>query len=522
MKPSRVELEKPRKPGKKAVARAKTRLARGAGKPNRPKGPFAFVRVHPIKTLADLGRIENHAKRLDDKGRHNPALTHLNVASCAYNPTDPLGVVQSFKNFKTQTGAVEGQGAIALHLIVGISLQVITEHGDPHDPDNPKNRQFLAEAKRWAASVFGEGATIHDRFDFDEAGAGVIDIVVCPTEVQKGGRGRQPKLTISTRSALMSYQRKLVDENVGYVAQQGSKRSYSALQDGWAHHAAQTLHPDITRGVAKEISGATHVTADVFKRIAIAEKRRLKDAQDKLDATILATAAAQQAAEAERAEAMAALAAAQTDRTTATGDREAAAAARRSASRDRVDAEIARVDMLRRLDEATETRDAADRERASAWAEIEEVRRQVDDNWDAAERRMEEARQAREKADARLNAAADAEKELSARRAALDVQEAKQIERETHRDFDQKIVIESVAYDELIYDAQKQGLEFADYTETHVRESVTKSLIRQGSWLELVATAFAKTWGALRAFTATLTEDAEASIIGDARNRLGL
>ena len=515
MQPAPPKPKKARKTEEKALSRSRKRSARAKiGHNSAKRGPFAFVRVHPIRSLAGLGKIERHAKRLDNKFRHDPARTHLNVAACAYNADDPCGVVGSFKSFKKQTGAVEGQGAIALHLVVGISPEVVAAHGDPHDPENPKNVEFLEEAKRWAASVFGEGATIHSRLDVDEDGSGVVDLVVCPTETQKGGRGRKEKLTISTRAALMNYQRALVDAGTGYVAQQSSKRSYSALQDGWALHA-RALHPEITRGVPKEVTGAKHVTADVFKRLALEEKRRLAVAQERLDATVIATAGARAEAESARAEAAAALAAARADRAAAQRDQDAAAEARRGSTRDRLAASMAR-------QEADQTREIAAQERASAWAEIEGARRDVEKDWASIETREASARKLSEEADKKSAAVEAALENLNKRQAVLDRAEAAQREREIHREADQKIVIESIAYDELYYDEQREVLDFSEATKPEDRAPVENSLKRQGGWLQMVAVAFSKTWSALRRFTSTLSEDAETALISEARNNLGM
>ncbi|MDN7351319.1 hypothetical protein [Acetobacter senegalensis] len=169
------------------------------------------VRVQQIKSMATIRMAEAHGKREDEvsEKRVEKSRTFLNLVASRYSPAAPLELEIAYKAFKEATGASEGKGAaIMAHMIVVISPDVLAETGDPRDPNNPKVQALFEQAQAWARSEFGEESLIAARLDVDEKGAGVVDLFVCPTAMQSGGRGRKPKLTISVKSGLEAVAKK--------------------------------------------------------------------------------------------------------------------------------------------------------------------------------------------------------------------------------------------------------------------------------------------------------------------------
>ena len=233
---------------------------------------FAAVRCVRIKNIGHLRQSEAHAKRADDTSqmRVDASRTALNLAASPYRPDAPLGLVDAFRAFKSATGACEGSknSAIGLHVLCVISPELVTQSGDLHDPNNPVNRQIFNQAQEWAKATFGTDSLVAARMDMDEAGGGVVDLFVCPTAVKQGGRGRKPKLTISTRDALMSIQR-----------QHGAMLSFSALQDSWADHAQRHIDPRLERGKPKAETQRQHVHADVLREQGAKAAAALREAE---------------------------------------------------------------------------------------------------------------------------------------------------------------------------------------------------------------------------------------------------
>lgn len=248
---------------------------------------FAAVRCVRISSIGQMRAIENHGRRLDDASarRVDPARTSQNLAASPYSPEDPLAVVDAFKAFKATTGAVEAKsGAIGLHVLAIVSPELIREAGDLHDPNNPVNRRLFQQAQDWAKATFGADSLVAARLDVDEKGGGVVDLVVCPTAIKQGGRGRKPKLTISPRDALAKIQQ-----------EHGAKRSFAALQDSWTNHAREHVDPRLKRGQPKEETGRKHVLADALREADATAAAVLADAR--IDAEVMRRIAAEDAAE---------------------------------------------------------------------------------------------------------------------------------------------------------------------------------------------------------------------------------
>lgn len=235
------------------------------------KEAFAAIRVQKIKSLSTVKAAEAHGRRLDEASskRVEKDRSPLSLAFSQYSPDDPLALEGAYKAFKKATGASEGKGAaIMAHMIAVISPEVLAESGDPRDPNNPKVRALFEQAQTWARSEFGETSLVAARLDVDEAGAGVVDLFVCPTAMQSGGRGRKEKLTISVKSGLEAV-----------AAKNGNKRSYSAIQDSWGDWASQRIDPRLKRGKPKRETMREHVHADLFRE----RVEELNQRQNELD-----------------------------------------------------------------------------------------------------------------------------------------------------------------------------------------------------------------------------------------------
>lgn len=219
---------------------------------------FAAVRVEKIRDLKHLNRVALHGQRLDPaaKTRVDPARTNLNLAASDY-ADDPLDLVAAFKERKRRSGATEyGKAAIGLHAVLVVSPDLVSEHGDPHEPKNPINQKFFEQGQRWAESEFGSGSVIGARLDMDEAGSGVLDLIIVPVASARMNKNREKKI-ISVNKALDKIQEKY-----------GTPRSYEALQDSWSTHAKKHIDKRLKRGRPKKETARRHIHADVFREVA--------------------------------------------------------------------------------------------------------------------------------------------------------------------------------------------------------------------------------------------------------------
>jgi hypothetical protein len=227
---------------------------------------YAFARVQKIKNHAGLVSAERHARRQDNSAHIDKDKTHLNEAEGYPGVDDPLSIVKAYKARKKDAGASERKGAsVALHAILGVSPEWVAAAGDVHDPQNPRNRALFDSAKKFMEERFGPGSVIHTRLDVDEAGAGVVDVIVVPVvEYQQRGKTKRQ-----------------VSANSGLEAAFGRGRNYRRLQDAWADHCKRTLDPEIKRGRRREETGRDHVHHAVYRpameRVA-AEAKALKAA----------------------------------------------------------------------------------------------------------------------------------------------------------------------------------------------------------------------------------------------------
>ena len=219
----------------------------------------AFIRAEKVRDLPELSRLASHGRRLDPTGRRrtdNRLLTPFNPAGSVYSPHDPLDVVGAHRAALAEMGAVPyGRAAIALHLLVGVSPELIRESGGLHDPRNPMNQALIEKALAWAAEIFGAGAVIAWRMDLDEAGGGLVDIFLVPTRVARMN-ARCEKRIVSVHGALE-------DVRLAHKA----TFSYSALQSSWATYAGATIDARLHRGEPKASTGRAHLPPDIYRRV---------------------------------------------------------------------------------------------------------------------------------------------------------------------------------------------------------------------------------------------------------------
>lgn len=220
---------------------------------------FAAVRVQKIMGLRGMQSIENHGRRLDpaSAARVDPSKSKDNLAwSCA---DDDLAVVDAFKRRKADTGAKEYRGSpLGLHVLCVVSPEWLQAAGDLHDPGNDRNRALFQAARDWGDQTFGPGAVVAARMDMDEAGGGVVDLVIVPVhEVKQRGKVKSQ-----------------ISVNKAYESAFGGGRVFSKMQDSWAGFAQEHLDSAIERGRSKALTGREHVHADIYRpMIQEAEKQ---------------------------------------------------------------------------------------------------------------------------------------------------------------------------------------------------------------------------------------------------------
>lgn len=234
------------------------------------KGIFSAVRCFNIKSIQSLANARDHAFRRDENSqkRVDASRTPLNLVVSQYGE-DGRDVVDCFKQFKAKTGIKEQKNAsVCLHMLCIVSPEWLQETGDPRDPNNPRVKQLFQQSQAWAESEFGAGSVIASRLDVDEAGAGVVDVFVCPSAVVRQ-KNRPDKTVISTRKALKDIQRKYK-----------KPRSFMALQDSWSDYAKNNLDERIQRGIPKSVSQREHVHADIYRPIAQQADKLLREAEE--------------------------------------------------------------------------------------------------------------------------------------------------------------------------------------------------------------------------------------------------
>ena len=229
---------------------------------------YAFVRNLKtssganLKDFAQIQSAERHAKREDltGKSRQRPDGDHQQnyFWSRAGEGLDHGGAdyAAAFKAHKAAHGIkTERKGAaLGLHLLVGVSPEWLAEDGDPRDLSNPRVQMLIEHAKLWAEEWMGEGAVWAVRYDTDEAGAGVVDILASPVRENRAGRAKTGKPSISVNKALKELQ-----------AEYNESTSYAAMQSSWAGYAQDYLSMFLDRGKRASETNREHVSPEAYK-----------------------------------------------------------------------------------------------------------------------------------------------------------------------------------------------------------------------------------------------------------------
>ena len=294
---------------------------------------YAFTRCKTVRTMRGLINASRHAARLDASAERrmrpdaNPARraiawrpvyapgdppTRPNWAAVpTLQPGDPkpraVDYPAAFRERKAMTGARERKNsAPALHVLCGVSRQWLQETGDPHDPiRNPRVMQLASAAVRWGEAAFGgPGAVIGARLDLDEFGAAVVDLFVSPVANIAFGRSRDPRPTISVRSALAG-----LSEKHGMSARQ----SFGAVATDWAEFAKQHLDDRLERGKPAAETGRAHIPPDEYRAEMERLDREKREAERELERVRALSSAALADADAKLADLEDALTVAQDD-----------------------------------------------------------------------------------------------------------------------------------------------------------------------------------------------------------------
>ena len=223
--------------------------------------PFkAAIRAGSLKSIGtgrgSIAAAESHAKRLDPVAQSRVVIESDPIAWSKAG--GPLDYVEAFKAHKRETGAGERRSAgLAIEFKAVVSPDWLAEGGaNPRDPENPRVRQLVAEARIWAESWGGKGAVWAVRYDTDEKGAGVVDVFMSPVREQahKSGKARAVISCRKAKAELLEAERAL-DPDL--------KTSGAAMQSSWARWCGQRLDARIERGQSRELTGRDHVHAEV-------------------------------------------------------------------------------------------------------------------------------------------------------------------------------------------------------------------------------------------------------------------
>lgn len=227
---------------------------------------FAFVRNlqtsggSNLKDFAQIQSAERHAKRQDktSKARQVKGRSHTSnhFWSKAGEGLEGGGAdyAAAYKAHKKAMGiTTERKGAaIGQHLLVGVSPEWLAETGDPRDWTNPRVRALIEEATEWAESWMGQGAVWAVRYDTDEKGAGIVDILASPIRTAHHKSGKS-KPAISVRKA-----------NAELAEKWGRPNAFQAMQDSWSAHAQRNLDKRLLRGVPKAETKREHLSPEDY------------------------------------------------------------------------------------------------------------------------------------------------------------------------------------------------------------------------------------------------------------------
>jgi len=258
------------------------------------KTQFAFIRQLQkgsganLKTLSDIKSAERHANRLDNTS----ALRQRKGASHADNyfwsnigeglEAGGADYVAAYKAHKLRHGVKsERKGAaLASHALVGVSPEWLEETGSPHDLNNPRVQALIEASKAWVETWSGEGMVWGVRYDVDEVGSGVVDVLASPVHVQFHKSGSSsPKISINkANDKLLSQVNERLKKEWVTGGQKSEdykpvRKSFRAMQYSWAWYAQEHLSPELQRGIYIETTRRQHLFPEEYKEALAAQEK---------------------------------------------------------------------------------------------------------------------------------------------------------------------------------------------------------------------------------------------------------
>ena len=262
---------------------------------------FAFTRAKPIQSVQALSAMGRHGARMDrtaaNRMRADADMECRAVGFRALDEEDGKGIYRligttapgeplpwvadyraAWRARVEKSGARTRKGsAVALHILAAVSPAWLSEDGgNPHDPASERVEALIRGAVAWGERTFGKGATIAARYDCDEEGSGVVDLLVAPVENLKFGKSPEPRPAISIRAALARIARE---------HDRPASTSYAALNDSWHAYAAQYLDARLERGKASSSTRRQHIPPDQYKAGMVALEARRQAAETELAET---------------------------------------------------------------------------------------------------------------------------------------------------------------------------------------------------------------------------------------------
>ena len=247
---------------------------------------YAFVRCAKL-SRANLGAMQKHAKGLDSlssaRRRADAGIRALGVVfdqegtpvkirelkhgetdQAKQNEADPLAITDALEaHLKRHSATLRKGAAVAMHLIVGVDPEWVSQVGDLHDPKNPRNKRLLQVATDWAIAKLG--GVFAARIDVDETGGAVVDIFSAPIHHNK----RSGKASVSVNQAL----KRLTSEVAEEPTKKSFPKSFSALQDSWTDYANEKLGTEFERGRPKTETHRKHLAPEEYAKMAEEQKQ---------------------------------------------------------------------------------------------------------------------------------------------------------------------------------------------------------------------------------------------------------
>lgn len=229
---------------------------------------FAFCRSESIKHLNRLQFVERHGLRHDQLSMDNLRAGAEAGAGLDYPARENRHLRRSLTNLlKRHKAELRKNAPVAHHLLVCVSPSWVSQTGDLHDPDNPRNQLLFETAIGWVRSFAGPDSIVHARLDLDEEGGAVVDVILAPVHGQKYKNKTKTKNVVSTNKCL---------EALAVATGLAKGAHYQALQTSWARYAQEHLDPKLVRGVPKRATGREYLPVRLYK----AEQEALKKAAE--------------------------------------------------------------------------------------------------------------------------------------------------------------------------------------------------------------------------------------------------